>query len=835
MKELNTEAAENLFLDYIAYYEERWLQGKLTPCNEEATKERAKHILLPASCLSEEFGGDSLYSIIATHLQKRNDQEGDSLKNVIRAFEFMELVSVNLFLSPWRKEIRSLKTFTGSFVYNVRSVLPETVVKGILQKLGYSTLKATEFILTQKIDEQKSQKIAFELFLARIECELIVELSNGGKTCNLLKFLRTRAAVTGKNGVEEQENQTAFKNEPPSLGNANIKKTNTCPISKQRLLNKDGLPPEARGSKVGGHFEAVKVTVTSTTQMYQSETTGGLVVDSKETYNTKQSPDRNARGKGLLISHSDERRSNKLTHCSELQCHTKNSQDLSSSTLTEDIKISSKQLKSPKTAEKTTMDNSGIDATKPTNKMGCKEMSPSESTENKWADNKGLNTSRSNENMEVDRKVHDTSKSESIKIGIEGHTDFKSKKDRNMDINVKDLSESVDITKTNSRIMSDSESAQYIRDSIETVQSDSSADMRNKEVTHISNSASKNFGVGSTGHNTDESPASKSLAAECFHSTRSESEEFLTQYSDINIGRKPLFKDNCHQKYKKLKESKSGPGLGATVLEETSTAEPNPLTLCENGYQTFDFCTDAKVDARSDEPKAVSEKCDVEGGSTFLTGSPLFKPLATETDVVKKENTLSPTFIHVAQPNVSNKDDNELASLISKLNINEHVEGNLQYPVEESTSNESEILKNSPRRNTKKTKQAMINNSDPIFDYPGQSNVSKCDHILKMAVHPKEVHCGSTEIPGIDRTATEKPSENLGEVREPPRMTYIPPEGYINPPFNDSYESAHFSPETKSEQDPSTMTMPVGDYILQMAEYTKEDFVVISHCSASND
>ncbi|XP_069073271.1 uncharacterized protein [Pleurodeles waltl] len=831
MKEPNT-AAEHLFLEYIAYYEERWLQGKLSPCNEEATKEKAKHILVPASYLCEEFGGATLHNIIATYLRKHNDQDGDTLKNVIRAFEFLELISVNLFLSPWRKEIKSLKTFTGSFVYNVRSVLPETVVKGVLHNLGYSTLTATEFQLTEKIDEKKSQNIAFQIFLARIECELILELSNGGKKCNLIKCLRTRAALPGKNEVEEQETRATFKNDPQKLVNANIKKNNTWPISKNSLLSIEGLPPGARDTEMGGRFEADKVTTTSTIEMYQPETTVGLVIDDKEAYNTKQSTDFGGKGIGLHISDSDEsRRNNKLTNCSELQYHMKNNQGLSSPTSADDIKIGSKLLNSQKTPEKTIMDSNGLNNGKSPiekTKIGNKGMSPSNSAENKWTDSKRLNTSRPNENTELDSKVQLSSKSaESIKL--EGHSGLKSKKDTNVDSTVKELPESVEVTKANSRVLSDSESSQDIRASIGRDRSDPAADMRNEDVTDISSSASKNFGVGFAGQSTEKSSASKSLASECFHSTRSESEEFLTQYSDINIGRKPLFQGDCHQKYKKLKENKSGPGLGGTVLEEAPTAVANPQIFCENGHQTFAFCTDTKVDAITEESKAVSEQCDFTDGSNFTMRSPLFKPLDGETSAVKKKN-LSPTIINVSQPNVSNKDDYELASLISKLNISERAEGNLQYPVEESTSNGSEILNNSPQKNSLKAKH-----SDPISGYPGQSN-AKYDHILKMVVRPQEVPCGSPKKTGIDRAATEKSSENCGEVREPPGLTYIPPDSFQNQAFIASSESAPFVfPIPKSEQDPSGTTMPVGDYILQVKEDTKEDFVVISHPSDSLD
>ncbi|XP_054856520.1 spermatogenesis-associated protein 2-like [Eublepharis macularius] len=182
-----------VFLDYLAFYRTNWSEGKLCVCNEVAVKAAARRFLDRASCPEEGFSQFNVYSIAEKCLQAKGEQGGLVFPKLVRAFEFLELLCVNLFLSPWRKEIRSLKTFTGNFVYCMQSVLPKCIVEELLEKIGYVATAATEFSLVRKLNEEEAEQAAFEIFLARIECEDLLEITRDVRDSDLRDVLQKRA------------------------------------------------------------------------------------------------------------------------------------------------------------------------------------------------------------------------------------------------------------------------------------------------------------------------------------------------------------------------------------------------------------------------------------------------------------------------------------------------------------------------------------------------------------------------------------------------------------------------------------------------------------------
>lgn len=107
MKELKgpAPARQDLLMDYLAYYGTKWLEGKLVACNETTIKTKARHFLEGG----ESFSRFNFYGIAENCFKMKKEQGGNTLRNLIKAFEFLELLCVNLFLFPWRKEIKSLK------------------------------------------------------------------------------------------------------------------------------------------------------------------------------------------------------------------------------------------------------------------------------------------------------------------------------------------------------------------------------------------------------------------------------------------------------------------------------------------------------------------------------------------------------------------------------------------------------------------------------------------------------------------------------------------------------------------------------------------------------
>ncbi|KFO83167.1 Spermatogenesis-associated protein 2, partial [Buceros rhinoceros silvestris] len=170
------------------------------------------------------------------------------LHDLLKALEVLELLCVNLLLAPWRKEIRSLKTFTGNFVYYIQSVLPDDIVKTVLEKIGYIATTATEFSLVKKKNNEETKQMAFEIFLARIECETILEMTNEEKHSNLEKTLQKRTQMHRLHGDKGEEDQTPQREDAENLENKENSETSLCFATPCKSSTNSDLPFEAAGS-----------------------------------------------------------------------------------------------------------------------------------------------------------------------------------------------------------------------------------------------------------------------------------------------------------------------------------------------------------------------------------------------------------------------------------------------------------------------------------------------------------------------------------------------------------------------------------------------------------
>ncbi|KAL6036230.1 hypothetical protein STEG23_023966 [Scotinomys teguina] len=65
---------------------------------------------------------EKFYEVVESSLHSLSSS---SLSALHCAFSMLETLAINLFLLPWKKEFRSIKTYTGPFVYYVKSTLQE--------------------------------------------------------------------------------------------------------------------------------------------------------------------------------------------------------------------------------------------------------------------------------------------------------------------------------------------------------------------------------------------------------------------------------------------------------------------------------------------------------------------------------------------------------------------------------------------------------------------------------------------------------------------------------------------------------------------------------------
>ncbi|XP_068811867.1 uncharacterized protein [Struthio camelus] len=288
------EEEEMVLRDYLAYYAARGAEGRLAVCDEAALKARARRLLGP-----RRRGALDVCGVAERCRRARGGGGGGGgsvLRDLLKALEVLELLCVNLLLSPWRKEIKSLKTFTGNFVYYIQSVLPDDIVKTVLEKIGYIATTATEFSLVRKRNNEEIKQTAFEIFLARTECETILKMTNEEKQGNLEKTLQKRTQMHWPHGDKNREDQTPQGDNSENLENKENSETSLClAIQRKSSTNSDISFEAARDLKIKDDVPELAVT----------QSTNTLQEHQRQVINTAHFPGKCSDSEDFLIKYSD--------------------------------------------------------------------------------------------------------------------------------------------------------------------------------------------------------------------------------------------------------------------------------------------------------------------------------------------------------------------------------------------------------------------------------------------------------------------------------------------------------------------------------------------------
>ncbi|XP_026123651.1 uncharacterized protein LOC113106190 [Carassius auratus] len=204
---------KEVLVKYLQYYDKVSCEGSVSVCSETHVTDEARRVLLLAEDEPRKrLDAQRFYETLYKCAQYRDGHR--RVQDFRRAAELLEMFCVNLFLFPWKKEIKTLKTFTGHFVYYIKPVLP--FARSILQMIGYSMETDTEYRLSDSFDPDQAKSMGFDLFLARLECEYLLELMNQRSHVECLEIIRMRASpLTFSAGdvVSEPINGTCNLNE----------------------------------------------------------------------------------------------------------------------------------------------------------------------------------------------------------------------------------------------------------------------------------------------------------------------------------------------------------------------------------------------------------------------------------------------------------------------------------------------------------------------------------------------------------------------------------------------------------------------------------------------
>ncbi|KAM9345092.1 uncharacterized protein ABDE67_013987 [Symphorus nematophorus] len=183
-------------------YKNCFLQcSDIGPCRDAPLLKRTARYLLREPEPGGTFTVFPFYQALGEGCGAQSADCGRLLSAFIKAAELLETLCVNLFLQPWKKEIKTLKTFTGPFVYCLLPVFSSPTIQSVLASIGYLPHTDTaqrEYRLSEDANPDRAMLVGFELLLARVECHRLLELLDqdqlGPQEC--LEFLQRRAGPT---------------------------------------------------------------------------------------------------------------------------------------------------------------------------------------------------------------------------------------------------------------------------------------------------------------------------------------------------------------------------------------------------------------------------------------------------------------------------------------------------------------------------------------------------------------------------------------------------------------------------------------------------------------
>ncbi|XP_034537247.1 uncharacterized protein LOC117811213 isoform X1 [Notolabrus celidotus] len=174
----NSEVSRlEVFEDYVKCFLQ--VCTEVGPCREDRLLEKAAQYLLTEPELRGIFTHFPFYQSVEEGCRASGEDCRRFLSAVIKATELLETLCVNIVLQPWKKEIKTLKTFTGPFVYGLLPVFSSSTIQSILASIGYlphADTPVSEYRLCEEVDPDRVKLVGFELLLARVECCHLLEL-----------------------------------------------------------------------------------------------------------------------------------------------------------------------------------------------------------------------------------------------------------------------------------------------------------------------------------------------------------------------------------------------------------------------------------------------------------------------------------------------------------------------------------------------------------------------------------------------------------------------------------------------------------------------------------
>ncbi|XP_017070264.1 protein tamozhennic [Drosophila eugracilis] len=146
-----------------------------------------------------------------------------SAQNAIVAFETISQYANNLFTKPWRKEYRTLKTYSGCFQHDIQSRLLDA--EQLFLAMGYRRISEDTFVLEGPICPDQVTNVSRDAMAAYVECQIMKHIYAGvtaaGYSCTWKDILQYRERFVGgttrtiKEMVSQLSEKRMRKEQPP--------------------------------------------------------------------------------------------------------------------------------------------------------------------------------------------------------------------------------------------------------------------------------------------------------------------------------------------------------------------------------------------------------------------------------------------------------------------------------------------------------------------------------------------------------------------------------------------------------------------------------------------
>uniref|UniRef100_A0A4W6BMR0 Spermatogenesis-associated protein 2 PUB-like domain-containing protein n=1 Tax=Lates calcarifer TaxID=8187 RepID=A0A4W6BMR0_LATCA len=184
---------QELYEDYVNCYLHQCVEAR--PCHDRRLLKKAAQYLLREPEPRDTFTVFPFYQAVGENCEPMSTNCRKHLCAFIKATELLETLCVNLFLQPWKKEFKTLKTFTGPFVYCLQPALSSPTIQSVLASIGYLPHTDTPQRLCEDASPDRAILVGFELLLARVECHHLLELLEKDHQRAVPLYSDTRLAV----------------------------------------------------------------------------------------------------------------------------------------------------------------------------------------------------------------------------------------------------------------------------------------------------------------------------------------------------------------------------------------------------------------------------------------------------------------------------------------------------------------------------------------------------------------------------------------------------------------------------------------------------------------